>query len=97
MYEEYRLIFWQGKLLLADRYNDIGPDEADFSRFLGLGKRIDSPFFTADVARTERGELILIEVNDGGAAGLPPALHPIEFYDALAEREEGRSEKDEDY
>lgn len=97
MYEEYRLIFWHGKLLLADRYNDIGPEEADYSQFLGLGKRIDSPFFTADLARTEKGDLILIEVNDGGAAGLPPALHPIEFYDALAELEDERNGNAEEW
>ncbi len=91
IFEEYRLIFWKGKLILADRYHEeLGGNETDFSKFEGLPEIIDSPFFVADVARKEEdGELILIELNDGGAAGLPPECHPMDFYGAVFEAEEG--------
>jgi len=90
IYEEYRLIFWKGEMILADRYHEeLGGSETDFTAFNALVDRIDSPFFVADVARKEDGELILIELNDGGAAGLPPECHPMDFYAAVQEAEVG--------
>lgn len=50
----------------------------------------------ADVARTQAGELILIEINDGGTSGIPLSLHPIEFYSAVAEAEEDGDKERED-
>lgn len=89
VFEEYRLIYWNGKRILTDRYYPgLGGEETDFSKFDCLSERIDSNFFVADVARTQSGELILIEINDGGAAGLPPDSHPIDFYAPVA-REAG--------
>jgi hypothetical protein len=75
-------------MILSAAYNDIEGTEADFSKFACLGQRIASNYFVADVARTQSGELILIEVNDGGTSGIPPTLHPIEFYSVVAEIEE---------
>ena len=68
-----------------------------FSKFEILGDRIDSSFFVADIARTEDGELVLIEINDGGVAGLPPLSHPIDFYSAVAIAEGDLDEADEFY
>ena len=87
VFEEYRLFFWKGAMILADAYNDLDGGERDFAAFANLGDRIDSPFFVADVARTKSGELILIELNDGGSAGIPPVLHPFEVYSAVADAE----------
>lgn len=95
LFDEYRLIFWRGKMILSSGYNDLEGKEEDFSRFANLGERIASDFFVADVARTQSGELVLIEINDGGTAGLPPPLHPIEFYSAVADMEGEREEDDE--
>ena len=87
MFEEYRLIFWKGEMSLAENYNEgLRGSETDFSAFEVLGERINSPFFAADVAKTESGEMILIELNDGGCCGLPPACHPIDLYAAVARR-----------
>jgi len=80
---------------LLTGYNDLEGREEHFSQFAHLGERIASDFFVADVARTQSSKLVLIEINDGGTAGLPPALHPIEFYSTVAEAEEGRTEDDE--
>jgi ATP-grasp domain, R2K clade family 3 len=107
IYEEYRLVFWRGKMILAAAYHDIGRDETDESghlqpwrreavqKFGRLGERIHSDYFVADVARTEDGELTLVEINDGSVAGFPPTVHPIEFYAAVAEEEERATDKDE--
>jgi len=88
VFEEYRLIFWKGEIILADRYHgELGGNETDFSKFEPLGQMMDSPYFVADVARRTDGELILIELNDGGVSGLPPDCHPMDFYAAVAEAE----------
>lgn len=96
VFDEYRLFFWRGKMILSAGYSEVTGQEQDFSAFSRLGGHIASDFFVADVARTQSGELILIEINDGGTAGLPPSLHPIEFYGRVAEIESGE-ETDEDY
>lgn len=86
MFEEYRLFFWRGEFFHSEIYNPVGRPEENFTEFLDLGSRVDSDFFTADVARTEEGELILIEINDGGVSGIPPDMHPDELYGLIAER-----------
>jgi len=98
LYDEYRLIFWHGKMILSAAYNDIEGADTDFTKFARLGERIASDYFVADVARTKSGDLILIEINDGGTSGFPPTLHPIEFYSAVAEAEEsdGNPESEDD-
>ena len=84
--EEYRMFFWKGERILSAPYFEIGSDDIpDFSAYDVLGDRIDSSFFVADVAIRETGEPVLIEVNPAGCAGFPPQLHPIEFYEKLAQ------------
>lgn len=85
--EEYRLFFWRGELLISDVYHEMVIEKPDFSEFEFLGNEIDSPFFTVDVARRESGELAVIEMGDGGVSGVPPLMHPIELYEAIAEVE----------
>ena len=96
-FDEYRLVFWKGEIVLADAYFDLSGELPDFSKFKILNERIDSPFFVADIARTEKEELILIEINDGGVAGLPPLSHPLDFYQAVAMAEGDLEEADEFY
>lgn len=90
VFDEYRLVFWRGELILSSSYGELAGQEENFSKFSHLGQEIASDFFVADVARTRAGELVLIEINDGGCAGLPPSLHPIEFYSAVSEIEAER-------
>ena len=45
--------------------------------------KVRSPFFAMDVAETTTGEWVVIEVNDGGSAGVPLAETPI-LYQALS-------------
>jgi len=85
IFEEYRLFFLNGSLFWTSAYDRVGGDHTDFSKFLSLGDSIDSPFFTADIARTADGDLILIELGDGCVSSLPPSVLRIQFYKKLAE------------
>jgi hypothetical protein len=85
IFEEYRLFFLHGRLLWTSAYDYIGGKHDDFQPFLRLPQIIDSPFFSADIAKTETGEMILIELGDGGVSGLPPTVPRVDFYRKLAD------------
>ena len=73
---EHRLFFLDGEILSADDYWADGayPTEPlSLKRFAEVGRRIDSRFFTMDVALRTDGEWRVVELGDGGVAGLPPA------------------------
>jgi len=82
LFDEHRLLFWEGRIAAASPYNDDADAERpDYERlFSFLGERIDAPFFAADVARTEDGRWIVVEINDGGSVTLPDLLDPRELY-----------------
>ena len=93
LFEEHRIFFFNKKPLVSAPYNRGGP-VADVSSFHFLGALIDSPFFTADVARVagedssrnpESEGLTLIEVGDAGVSGLPAAIDHRSFYITLRE------------
>jgi hypothetical protein len=84
---EYRGFFWNGRLLYADRYWEVGDypeDEPPWGHFETLLQSIPSPFFTADLARGEDGRWWIVELGDGQVSGLPPDTDPLKFYAALA-------------
>lgn len=86
--EEYRLFFWRGELLAAAHYHEAQPDRQDWAPFAELAGRFDAPFFTMDVAETERGAWVVVDMGAGECSALPPGLPPARFYarlrDALA-------------
>lgn len=84
LHDEHRLFFFHGELLVAGPYHDADTQLPDYERFAHLGSRIDAPFFTADVAQLQSGEWTLIELNDGGASGIPPLIDPRDLYRALS-------------
>lgn len=89
-FDEYRLFFWEGELLCWAHYLDAVPPAflPPFApqRWRFLGDRIDSPFFVADVARTNDGGWTVIEINDGGYASMPACMDPRAFYAELLAR-----------
>lgn len=85
IYDEYRLFFWDKKLILGEAYYEISREERDFSDFEFLGNLIDSPFFTADIARLTNDEWRIIELGDGGVSTLPPLLDPMKLYEIIFE------------
>ncbi|MCP3140953.1 ATP-grasp domain-containing protein [Pyxidicoccus xibeiensis] len=80
---EYRLFFGHGRLLAAEPYHEFDVEVPDFTAFEALGRRIDSGFFTLDVAMLEDGGWAVVEVNDGGVSGLPASLDPRDLFAAL--------------
>lgn len=80
---EFRLFFGHGRLLAAEPYHEFDVEVPDFTAFEPLGRRIDSPFFSLDVAMLEDGGWAVVEVNDGGVSGLPPGLDPRTLFEPL--------------
>ncbi|WP_187344992.1 ATP-grasp domain-containing protein [Cystobacter ferrugineus] len=83
LHYEFRLFFASGRLIASEVYDDVDVLKPDLSRFASLGRRIDSPFFTADVAMLESGDWVVVELGDGGVSTLPPLMDPRDFYRSL--------------
>lgn len=87
--KEFRLFFLDGRLLLAapywdeGEYRDLMPPEGLFQ---DVARRVQSRFFTMDVARRLDGVWMIVELGDGQVAGLPEQVDTGAFYRALAER-----------
>jgi len=81
--DEHRLVFWDGRLVAHAPYHDVDATLPNPSQFDFIGRRIDSPFFVADVARLADGRWTVIEVNDGGSAILPEGMDPRDVYRAI--------------
>lgn len=84
--EEYRLFFCNKKLIRLYEYWEEGEyklSKPDTREFEEIAKRINSNFFSMDIARQKNGELIIIELGDGQVAGLPDKANPTEFYKQL--------------
>ncbi len=81
---EYRLFFAQGRLVAAEPYFDAEELEVpDCSGFERLARRVDSPFFTMDLALLESSAYAVVELNDGGVSSLPASLDPRELFRQL--------------
>ena len=91
MCEEYRLFFWKRQLLIASHYHRQTENPVDWSPFVNLAQRFDAPFFTMDVAQTEAGNWIVVDMGAGECSSLPPSLEPTRFYSKLAEMDGNRS------
>jgi hypothetical protein len=81
--DEHRLFFWEGRLIAHAPYYDVESALDDPDQFSFLGDVVDSPFFTADVARLAAGGYTVIELNDGGCSVLPEQLDPRDLYRAI--------------
>lgn len=99
MANEWRLFFYKERLLADGFYWSIVEDESkieaarpDFESSgrafaqkcaLIIAKRAD--FFVLDIAKTQDGEWICVEVNDGQMSGLNDSVDPAKLYSALSE------------
>lgn len=84
--EEYRLFFYENKLLGIYDYWEEGEYKLSkpYTReFEEIAAEIESNFFSMDVARQKNGELIIIELGDGQVSGLPDKVDRNEFYKQL--------------
>jgi hypothetical protein len=86
---EYRIFWLDGEPLLTAPYWDEGqyPDQLPpIAAFQPVAARIDSRFFTMDIAqRAGDDQWQIIELGDGQVAGLPERMDVGRFYVELSE------------
>lgn len=82
---EWRSFWFEGKpLSLAPQFVHSDELEApDLTRFEELARLARSRFFSLDLAQTESGEWIVIEMGDGGVSGLATGENVEGWYRAL--------------
>jgi hypothetical protein len=84
--QEYRLFYLDGHLLDHFEYWEEGdysgvlPPTGEFNT---LARRVQSRFFTMDVAKRRDGDWMIVELGDGQVAGLPEHADVIRFYERL--------------
>ena len=90
---EYRLFFLDGELSLAAPYWEEGEYKEEtlpLDFFTSVAKRIQSRFFTMDVAKRTDGDWQVIELGDGQVAGLPASVRAEDFYQAWGDGRQGK-------
>jgi hypothetical protein len=89
LFNEHRFFVFKGQIFYSAPYWD-----SLFYNFanrplkkiiIDLVSDVKSNFFAIDVAEKEEGEWIVVEVNDGGTAGIPEGGNASDFYKALRE------------
>jgi len=91
--KEFRVFFLNGEPLQVFDYwdeGDYGELKLDLTPFLEVAQKIESCFFTMDLAKVEQGGWVIVELGDGQVAGLPEKANVEEFYSRLKERTMGR-------
>lgn len=85
--KEYRIFYLNKLPVMTVRYWDIdgydSDDEPPVGLFDEVAARVQSRFFTMDVAQTVDGRWIIIELGDGQVAGLPKTADEDTLYRAL--------------
>lgn len=89
LFNEHRFFVFKGQIFYGAPYWDAGfYGHVTWPRkkvITDLVRDIKSDFFAIDIAKTETGIWTVIEVNDGGTAGIPEGGNVQDFYNALAE------------
>ncbi len=86
---EFRSFWWHNTCVGFDRYwteSTYAISKSEQERALRVGRdasqRIDAPFKVIDLAQTETGDWIVIELNDGQESGYA-AIHPLGLWRRL--------------
>jgi hypothetical protein len=83
---EFRLFFLDGIPLYSTAYwaEVTYPSERPpVETFRDIAQKIQSRFFTMDIAKNGDGRWMIVELGDGQVAGLPETADPLGFYTAL--------------
>lgn len=91
---EFRAFFLDGEPISVAPYWDAAHYPADLAvpvaRFVDVARRVQSRFFTLDLARRkDSDDWLVIELGDAQVAGLPGATDPAAFYQSLRARLSG--------
>jgi ATP-grasp domain, R2K clade family 2 len=82
--QEYRLFFLNKELLGSFDYWEEGEYSTEetppLEFFKEIATKIESNFFSMDIAKTKNGDWTIIELGDGQVAGLPDKVNRNEFY-----------------
>jgi hypothetical protein len=84
---EFRRFYLDGAPLVTSAYWDVDADTGTpppDDLFSAVAQRVPGRFFTMDIARTQAGGWLIVELGDGQVAGLPEHLPAPTFYRALA-------------
>jgi hypothetical protein len=84
--EEYRLFFLNNELLCIYNYWEEGVYSnkcIDTNIFEVIAKKIESNFFTMDIAKDKNGKNVIIELGDGQVSGIPENESKYDFYNKL--------------
>lgn len=73
----YTVPYWDNDV----PYNDLPGPPLDWLKY--IGNKLQTPFAALDIAQDENNKWHVIEVNDGGSAGLPERANLTEFYRQL--------------
>jgi len=83
---EYRFFVLDGQPIYLAPYwaeGDYRGEPPGAEVIAALLPRVRSRFYAADVAKREAGGWMLVELNDGGSAGIPEGGSPEAFYKSL--------------
>ncbi|ASR48892.1 hypothetical protein B4V02_20415 [Paenibacillus kribbensis] len=84
--KEYRIFFMFGEpIFMVNYWDEVAYEEvrSDLEDFIKIAAQVRSPFFTMDIARTQAGQWIIIELGDGQVSGLPEHTDLEAFYTSL--------------
>lgn len=85
--KEFRVFFIQGEVLKVYPYWEEGEYDTispPLQEFVNLAQKINTPFFTMDIAQKTDGEWIVMEVGEAQVSGLPKEADSDSFYKALS-------------
>ena len=82
---EWRVFWLDGSAIamVPGFENATGHDAPAIEEYAELVRKIQSPFFTMDIAQLEDGGQVVIELGDGQVAGLPEDVDLKTFYQKL--------------
>ena len=87
--EEHRVFVLDGEpIFITEYWEDFAyaGDAPPIDQFRDVLRTVRSRFFTADLALTDSGQWLIVELGDGQVAGLPEHVDVAEFYERLAAR-----------
>ncbi|WP_196893025.1 ATP-grasp domain-containing protein [Aureivirga marina] len=90
--KEFRVFFYKNQIVQIAKYWDegiYGEENLDFSSFIEIANRIESNFFSMDIAQKENGEWIIMEIGDGQVSGFPDNLDKVNFYKNIKKIQDG--------
>jgi hypothetical protein len=79
-------VFWLDRrpVLVAPYWPEVEGDPPRVDAWVEAASRVQSRFFTMDLARRTSGEWIIVELGDGQVAGLPDGSDPAQFLAEIA-------------